>query len=152
MRARFVIPMAALVLASCSQLDTGPLHTQIQETAGAIPYASVGVIRCSGDDAQVLCMGCTVSAYEPGDLENRVFAEVQEYNFRAEGEGGALDLTSYGGMHGRERLQHDGTLSSVRAAIEAGTQWCEAQGARDWYVVSDNLIEASYVDPEGESN
>lgn len=142
MRRMAVITITASCLTACSQVDYSALHAQIQGTTGEIPYASVGVIRCIGDDTRSACMGCTVSAYEPGDLDNRIFAEVQEYNFRADGDGDELELVSFGGAHGLQRFQHDGTFATVRAAVEDGTQWCNDQGVNDWYVVMDTLEQA----------
>ena len=70
------------VISACSPRDDSTLHAQIVESIGSQPpYSAVGVIRCSGNENEAQCMECTLTAYEPGVLDNRVFAELQEYNF-----------------------------------------------------------------------
>ncbi|WP_394694704.1 hypothetical protein [Hyphobacterium sp.] len=136
-----VIPALLITVAACSPRDDSALHAQIAESIGnEPPYSAVGIIRCLGNDAEAECMGCVLTAYDPGDLDNRVFAEIQQYNFRTDGEAG-MDLVSFGGAHGIERIQHDGTPAGVAEALRAGREWCDGQGVTDWYVENDTVAE-----------
>lgn len=137
----FVILIVPIAVMACSPRDEGALHAQIAESIGnQPPYSAVGVIGCSGGAAEVQCMGCVLTAFEPGDLDNRVYAEIQEYNFRAEDEAG-LDLISFGGAYGIEQIQHDGTRAGVAEALLAGREWCDGQGVTDWFVENDTVAE-----------
>lgn len=133
---------AVLVLSACT--PSGMLADGIHDNVlNAFPptarqaYVANFPMDCrEGEvEGEALCRTCTVMALGE-QHDHAVDAELYEHTLRNQ------DGTMFNAMSapmGREDFGHDGSLASIRAAVDAGHAWCAGQGAGRHVVLKDEL-------------
>ncbi|MGP1276445.1 MAG: hypothetical protein ACQRW7_13610 [Caulobacterales bacterium] len=136
---------AVLVLTACNPLGmlADGIHDDVLHdfppTARQTYVANFAMDCREGAEAgEALCRTCTVMALGEGH-GFAVDAELYEHTLR-ERDGGMFNAIS--APLGREDFAHDGSPESVRIAVEAGHDWCAAQGEGRLAVLKDELAGA----------